>query len=113
MSGDLKERRNEFIWGLILISIGLFALAGQTINIEWDNWGLFFLPALGGVFLLSGIFSRQAGLIIPGGIISGIGWGSVLVTGPFASTGDVEGGVFMLAFALFLFYPASFRFLVR
>ena len=37
--------------------------------------------------------------MIPGGILSGIGWGAVLVTGPFADTGDVEGGVFMLTFA--------------
>lgn len=100
MSSELKEKRNEVVWGLILVGIGLLALAGRVINIEMDNWGLWFLPALGGAFLLWGILSREAGLIIPGGIISGIGWGSVLVAGPFGFEGDVEGGVFMLAFAL-------------
>ncbi len=101
MSAELKEKRNELIWGIILIGVGILALAGQFININWDNLGIFFLPALGGGFLLWGILSHQAGLIIPGGIISGIGWGSVLITGPLANlAGDYEGGVFMLTFAL-------------
>jgi hypothetical protein len=99
MGKQLKENRNEWIGGVIMIAIGLFFLANQFIDFNWDRIGVFFLPALGGVFLLAGIFTRQAGLIIPGGIISGIGWGAVLVTGPFSDTGDVEGGVFMLTFA--------------
>ncbi|MCP4427889.1 MAG: hypothetical protein GY803_25680 [Chloroflexi bacterium] len=102
MSNELKEKRNEFIWGVILIGVGLFALTGQFIdfNWNWDRLGIFFLPALGAAFLLWGILSRQAGLIIPGGIISGIGWGAALITGPMSGLGgDSEGGVFMLVFA--------------
>lgn len=100
MEKQLNEKRNEWIGGLILIGLGLFFLANQFIDFNWDRVGIYFLPALGGVFLLAGILTRQAGLIIPGGILSGIGWGSVLVTGPFSGSGDVEGGVFMLTFAL-------------
>jgi hypothetical protein len=101
MSAELKGKRNDLIWGIILVGIGLLALADQFINIHWGNWGVLFLPALGGGFLLWGILSRQAGLIIPGGIISGIGWGAALITGPLSNLdGDYEGGIFMLTFAL-------------
>ncbi|MCB9445914.1 MAG: hypothetical protein H6669_16935 [Ardenticatenaceae bacterium] len=99
MEKQLKEKRNEWVGGLILIGLGLFFLVNQFIDFNWDRVGVYFVPALGAIFLLAGILTRQAGLIIPGGIISGIGWGSVLVTGPFADRGDVEGGVFMLTFA--------------
>jgi len=100
MEKQLKENRNEWIGGVILIGLGLFFLVNQFIDFNWDSVGIYFLPALGAIFLLAGVVTRQAGLIIPGGIISGIGWGSVLITGPFSDTGDVEGGLFMLAFAL-------------
>jgi hypothetical protein len=99
MEKQLKENRNEWIGGVIMIGLGLFFLVNQFMDFNWDSVGIYFLPALGAIFLLAGIFTRQAGLIIPGGIISGIGWGSVLITGPFSDTGDVEGGVFMLVFA--------------
>ncbi len=101
MSKELKEKRGELIWGIILIGIGVIALANQFTNFNWDHLGLYFLPLLGGAFLLGGILSRQAGLIIPGGIISGIGWGSLLIAGPLSGlTGDNEGAIFMLTFAL-------------
>jgi hypothetical protein len=99
MDKQLKENRNEWVGGLILIGLGLFFLANQFLDFNWDNVGVYFLPALGAIFVLAGILTRQAGLFVPGGILSGIGWGAVLVTGPFSGTGDTEGGVFMLAFA--------------
>lgn len=99
MDKQLKENRNEWVGGLILIGLGLFFLANQFIDLNWDRLGVYFLPALGAAFLLAGIVGRQVGFLIPGGILSGIGWGSVLVTGPFAGSGDTEGGVFMLTFA--------------
>jgi hypothetical protein len=55
---------------------------------------------LGALFLLLGIVQREAGWIIPGGILSGIGLGIVLNEGPFnLFPGLEDGGVFMLSFA--------------
>jgi hypothetical protein len=62
---------------------------------------LLFLPALGLIFLVWGIGARTVGLLVPGGILSGIGFGVFLVGGPLSGIGDpVTGGVFMLCFAL-------------
>ena len=95
----MNEKRNNLIGGLILVSIGLLALAGQFFEFTGaGNLPLYFMAGLGAIFLLWGILSREAGLIIPGGIISGIGWGIVLVAGN-APTGMDEGGLFLLAFA--------------
>lgn len=96
-----KERKSELFWGVILVGLGLLALASQFI--EWGSWGMlgiFFLPLLGTAFLAWGIMAREAGPFIPGGIISGIGWGVVLIGGPWhLFSGDTAGGVFMLVFA--------------
>ena len=53
------------------------------------------------LFLLSGILSRRYGLLIPGGILAGLGAGTLLVEGPFKYLGDgqASSGVFFLAFA--------------
>lgn len=85
-----------WVGGIILILIGGLALLAQFVDFN----GLFILPALSVCFLAWGILSRQTGLIIPGGILGGIGLGAFLVEGPFANLGDpATGGVFMLAFA--------------
>ncbi len=92
-----KRRSSGMVWGAILISIGLFALAEQIFRLDF---GLFFLPMLAIIFLLAGILGRRYGLIIPGGILAGIGVGSLLIEGPYKYLEDpMRGGVFMLAFA--------------
>jgi hypothetical protein len=51
--------------------------------------------------MLAGILSRNGGLMVPGGILSGIGWGAYLTAGPLTwASARQEGGVFLLAFAL-------------
>ncbi len=98
----MKEKRDNLAGGLILISIGLIALLSQfELFSDFGNFATFFMAGLGGLFLVWGILTRQAGLIIPGGIISGIGWGIVLITGPLLQLdgSDAEGAVFMLTFA--------------
>lgn len=96
----MNEKRNSLVGGLILVTIGVLALIGQFANVNLGNLPLYFVAGLGGLFLLWGLFTREGGLMIPGGILSGIGWGIVLITGPYAeATGTVQGGIFMLSFA--------------
>ena len=107
---ELREQRREWrrqwranrrgggvVAGAILISIGLFALVSQFVSIDLGEYFLLFLAA---IFLVAGIVGLRPGLIIPGGILAGIGAGAALVQGPFSDVSDpARGGVFMLAFA--------------
>lgn len=87
------------IAGIVLILIGLLALAPQLV--PSDLVGLAFLPGLGLIFLAWGVAARNEALFIPGGILSGIGLGIILIEKVFTGLGDeAQGGVFMLAFAL-------------
>ena len=93
-----KASASAIVPGLALVLIGLLIFAGQFIKSDW--MGLLFLPALGVIFLVWGTISKKVGLIIPGGILSGIGAGAILVEGPFANLpGEATAGVFMVAFA--------------
>lgn len=93
------ESRNRLVGGLALILFGLIALVAQFVDIG-ETIGLLIVPTLGLIFLAWGLITRQSGLLIPGGILSGIGAGTLLITGPFENaSGDVQGGLFMLAFA--------------
>ena len=95
----MKTKRNDWVGGILLIGFGLLALLGQFINFS-DTFGLLLLPAIAAVFLIAGIVTRKVGFIIPGGIISGISLGTLLIEGPLSQVnGDAEGGVFMLSFA--------------
>ena len=93
-----NRRHSGIVGGAILISIGVLALLQQFLDV---NWGLYFLPLLALVFLTAGIVERRPGLLIPGGILAGIGAGAILVQSPFFSAmGEpVRGGLFFFAFA--------------
>ncbi len=93
-----RSNRQPLIGGIILIAIGALTLLAQLDLFE--NIGMFFVPVLGLIFLAWGLATRTFGLVIPGGILSGIGLGIVLLEGPLAGLGEpVEGAVFLLAFA--------------
>jgi hypothetical protein len=94
-----SRRSRPWVTGVILICIGVFLLLAQYAKVE--QAGRYFLPALGLIFLVWGAATRNVGLLIPGGIVGGIGLGAVLIEGPFAYLGDEsKGGVFLLCFAL-------------
>ena len=88
-------QRNRIISGLILILLGGLFLIDQFVQIP--AMGNLFLPGLGIVFLLWGIVTRSSGLLIPGGILTGIGTGVYLMNA-LPLEGDAEPGVFLLAF---------------
>lgn len=110
----MKQKKNDLTGGVILLVIGVIALVGQFVTISIpESFGLLIVPGLGALFLVWGILSRKAGLMIPGGILSGVGWGAYAISGPFSIwQGDNEGGVFLiflgLGFALITVATAVF-----
>ncbi len=95
---DRDERRGRIITGVSLVTIGLLTLVmqfGDTMNL-----GQYFLNVLGLIFLVWGLSTGSFGLLIPGGILSGLGLGTYLVSGPLSAVdGQATGAVFMLSFS--------------
>lgn len=93
-----QSKRSSALGGIILIAMGAVILAAQLE--AFANLRLFFLPALGLLFLAWGIPNRSFGLVIPGGILCGIGVGIAIIAGPAANAAEpVKGAIFFLAFA--------------
>lgn len=89
--------RKGLTGGLILIGIGGGLLLAQLTNTAM------YVPLLAGaIFLAAGILTRKAGLLVPGGIISGVGLGALSTQMAwFYPTNSVEsGGIFLLFFSL-------------
>ena len=102
MGNRWQDNRNG---ALAMIGVGAFLLALTVV----DRVSLA-LPVLGVAFLAAGVLTREAGWLIPGGIMGGISLGIFLIEGPFRLAGEEgEGGLFMLAFALgwFIMVPLS------
>ena len=92
------KTKNGLVAGVALIIIGLVVLAGQLL--DSPNIGLLILPTLAIIFLAWGLITRTFGLIVPGGILAGIGAGVFLMDMTALETqGESEAAIFMLAFA--------------
>lgn len=98
----MEMQKKNMTGGLVLVLIGLVALLGQFVTIRFPvNMGLLIVPGLGALFLVWGILTHNEGLMIPGGILSGVGWGVYAIAGPFSMwQGDNEGGVFLVFLGL-------------
>lgn len=91
-----RRARGRMIAGAILILVGVMTFLSQFI----PTAGLLFLPGLAVIFLAWGLLARKIGLIIPGGVLAGIGAGAILMQGPFKNIQEpAQGGIFLLAFA--------------
>lgn len=121
MGKNTLAKRQEVFGGILLIGLGLSFLLSRYLPTNM-SWGLWLLPLLGLVFLTGGIIYREIGFLIPGGILTGLGLGVVLVgryydmpmngmphrmdthvmgTMPAGMSGNtIEGGLFLLSFAL-------------
>jgi hypothetical protein len=87
---------NRILTGVMLLLLGVFALAAQFTAI-----GVLALPAIGIFFLVWGLLARNAGLLIPGGVLSGVALGVWGTGTAFAQVSDEhQGGMFMLGFAV-------------
>lgn len=92
------KERGGWIAGIILIVIGLLAFLGQVVEMEW--FGLLVLPTLALIFLVWGLVTRKEGLLIPAGILGGLGAGTLLMVGPYEGAPEQNAaGIFFLAFA--------------
>lgn len=92
------DTRGRVAAGVALIAIGLVALLAQLTN--WSILGWIILPMLATIFLAWGLLTRNFGLIIPGGILGGLGLGLFTMVGPVSSLfAGFQPGVFMLCFA--------------
>ena len=89
------SRRNRIISGLVLILLGGLFLVNQIVEIP--AVGKLFLPGLGLIFLIWGMITRTGGLLIPGGILTGIGAGVYLME-TLSLEGEQEPGVFLMTF---------------
>ena len=94
---NTQNRRSSgaFVGGAILIAIGLVAL---TANLGGGSYIFSSIPlAIGAAFLVAYALTRQYGFLVPGGILSGVGAGTLassVVSAP-------ENGVYaVLAIAL-------------
>ncbi|HZW03490.1 MAG TPA: hypothetical protein VFF68_06165 [Anaerolineaceae bacterium] len=81
--------------GAILVMVGLLVLATQFADFN----GFYFLPVLAGIFLFWALLTRTTGLLVPGGILSGISAGILLTENVVTASEPAKGGLFLLAFA--------------
>ena len=98
VDANRNERRGRIITGFSLVAIGLLTLVmqfGDSMNL-----GQYFLNALGLIFLIWGLSTDTFGLLIPGGILSGLGLGTYLISGPLSAVeGQATAAVILLSFA--------------
>lgn len=88
-----------YITGSILILLGILFFVGQVV--QSPVFGLLILPGLGLIFIIWALLVRSFGLLIPGGILLGIGVGDLLIGGlPTTLSGLDDGGVYLIAFGL-------------
>jgi hypothetical protein len=91
-------RHKQLAGPLVLIGLGALFLLQQVFDFGW-----LVLPVLAASFLTLGIATRQAGWLIPGGILGGLSLGIALTEGPYRVVGagsEAKAGLFLLAFAL-------------
>jgi hypothetical protein len=81
--------------GIILILIGSAILLQRWLDIE-----NYIVLLLGLTMLVWGSVSHKGGLIIPGGVLTGIGLGILAMQGPWQFPLADQNGVFLLCFAL-------------
>jgi hypothetical protein len=93
-NGNRRKGRG-LVGGLILILIGVYALISQYVPLDFSNLTL---PSLGVIFIVLAFATRSRGLLIPGGILSGIGAGTV-VASYYHFPEQQSGGVLLLFFA--------------
>ena len=85
----------RIIAGVVLIAFGVLALLATFT--QSSVFGLSILPSLGILFIVWGLVARLPGVMIPGGILTGLGLGTLLSQLAFDNaSGEVQGGIIVL-----------------
>ncbi|MDI6860473.1 MAG: hypothetical protein QMD25_00445 [Caldisericia bacterium] len=93
-----KKDFGKLFLGSILIIAGLFAVLANFFKLT--IFGVLFLPTLGLLFIIWSIILKEEELIIPGGIIGGVGLG-ILFINLFENVNDIsKGGLFFIGFSI-------------
>ncbi len=88
-------RHNQQLFvGILLVLVGAVLLLQR-----WFNITTYAFLLLGLSMLAWGSLTRRTGWLIPGGVLSGIGLGILVMEGPWKFPAETQGGVFLLCFA--------------
>ena len=97
-TNNTTQKKTVPFGGILLILGGLFMLMQQFIEIEITG-GIFF-GVLGLIFILWGATQRKSGLLIPGGILTGMSLGVFLIEDSTALAEYYHGGTFLISLGL-------------
>ena len=75
-SSSASPRRGRLVAGGVMLAVALAALAGRHLHVAWDS--PFLLVAIGLGFLVWAALGRVAGLLVPAGVLLGVGFGAWL-----------------------------------
>lgn len=111
-TASTRNINKNLLAGIALVIIGLLILAGQMSEAYW--FGQMLVPALALIFLAWGLVTREPGLLIPGGILGGIGAGALMIDGLSGGLPELtEGGLFLVIFGLGFASITLFSALIR
>jgi hypothetical protein len=105
-SNSCSSSRGRLVAGGVLLTVAVLALLSR--HLSWSGSGRALLPVIGVAFVVWGALARNAGLLVPGGILLGVGVGSWLQptygTGAFLFA--MAGGFLSISlFSVLLFGP--------
>ena len=99
----MNNKTDNVTGGLILIAIGALVLFFKNVEVILPEIAdILFLPTLGALFITAALISRKVGLLIPGGILLGIGSAAFLNENPLGwfFLNDInDGATFFFCFA--------------
>ncbi len=87
------QQRDQWVGGAVLIAIGAALLLGQVV----EDAGQFILVGIGIVLLVLFAVTRNAGTLIGGGIVTGLGVGVVIAAN---TSGDIAGAAVLFGLGL-------------
>jgi hypothetical protein len=93
-----KAKRGGVVTGAILVTIGMLTLVTNLVKADLS---MFLVLGIGVTFLVAAFAARSRGLLIPGGIVSGVGTAIVVMERyGYALSENGKGALFLLVFSL-------------